>query len=524
MDLLLSDNFYHKWMSNGMCFARGWAEYHNKIYHNLSVLFDKGMNEKEFVDIVKKLNGNFSVILETTDCILVAVDNISSLQIYYTFINGDIVLSDSMKKIKEKYNLHLDSQKKEEFYSCGFTIGNSTVIKNIYQLQAGQILSFCKTSSKSTVIDYYIHVHNPFDNQDTYDLCSKLERTILNVMNRMIKSIDNKTIVLFLSGGYDSKLILTTLNKIGYRNVICISLGGFDTKDVLVAKVIAETLKFKWIRIDISQKTWRNFRKSEFFNTYFDSASAYGAYPYLQGITIRELIESGIIPYDCVVITGNSGDAIEGEDVTHMFFKEHLYTIDDIKEALRYKHYTLNGYKRSLMVIKDINISNYVNYVTDKHNDFTDEECEDICELFNWRERQSKYVVNDIHNYEDLINVDWRLPLWDKEFQDFWLGVSYEQRYDRKLYYQYVRAEKLPSANGISMKRKVFNKIKSKLGVSIYSLYIPKSIWNYFFSSKFYYATYGLITFSELLDILKNGSGNREPHMEGIVRLIYSRY
>lgn len=524
MDFLLTEDIYHKWKRGHGIYTRGWAEFKGEIYHDLTVLFDKNMDENQFVNTVKILNGNFSLIVETDTSIFAAVDNVSSLQIYYSLVNESLVISDSMQLIKNKYNLKLDDKKKQEFYASGFITGNATVTENIYQLQAGQILIYSKTDRVNRIIDYYLHVHHPIKNQDTKYLCNRLEKTISNVINRLIRSIDGKTIVLFLSGGYDSKLILSTLDKINYRNVVCVSLGGFDTKDVAVAKVIAEKLHYKWIRVDVSQKTWKAFRKSAYFETYFKKVSAYSAYPYLQGITIKQLIEEGVIPQDCVVITGNSGDAIEGQDVTHKFQTGSTYKIDDIRESIRNKHYMLNGFKESLKAIYEIDVSRYVKYVTDKVDNFTDEECEDIFELFNWRERQSKYVVSDIHNYEDLLNVDWRLPLWDKEFQDFWLGVCFEQRYDRKLYYQFVKAELLPSANTISFGRKVFNFIKDKLGVTLYCLYIPKSIWNYFFSTKFYYATYGLISLDELFDILKSGVGNREPHMEGIVRLIYSYY
>lgn len=524
MDLLLSDNIYHKWESKCGVHSRGWAEYKGNLYNNLTPLFNNKMDEEQFTNVVRELNGNFSIVVETDQYVYAAVDNIASLQIYYSVNNEDLVVSDSMKSIKEKYKMELDPKKKREYYASGFTIGNSTVIKGVHQLQAGQILSICKMSKQKKAVDYYLHVHHPEANQNTDYLCDKLEKTMINVINRMIKSIDNRTIVLFLSGGYDSKLILSTLDKLNYRNVVCVSLGGFDTKDVSVAKVIADNLHYKWIRVDVSQKTWRKFRNSSYCDTYFNTLSAYSAYPYLQGITVKGLIEDGTIPKDCVVLTGNSGDAIEGEDVTHRFLPDCKYSLDDVKDSIRYKHYTLNGYKESIKLINSINISKYVNYVTNKTENFSDEECEEIFELFNWRERQSKYVVSDIHNYEDLLNVDWRLPLWDKEFQDYWLSVCYEQRYGRKLYYQFVKAEKLPSANTVTFRRKVFNSIKDKLGTSSYFLYIPKSIWNYLFSTRFYYSTYGLITFRELLSILRNGSGNREPHMEGIVRKMYSHY
>nr|WP_297705290.1 asparagine synthase-related protein [uncultured Butyrivibrio sp.] len=524
MRILLGDSGYHKWKQKNGIISRGWADYKGEIRKEFSFIGDEDDLNKAFWNFLDEAIGNFGLIVQTDDEVLAAVDNIASFPLYYGIIGEEFVLSDSLSRIKEALGGALHCENKDEYYASGFIAGRRTVYNNIFQVQAGQVICFNKNSKEISIHDYYLHVHKCFENQNSTVLCDELKRVVNSVIGRLVKSIDGKTIVLFLSGGYDSKLILTSLKNLNYRNVICVSLGGYNTKDVAVAEKVAYKLGYKWVRIDVSQKTWREFRKSEDFNRYFTMMSAYSTFPYMQGLAVKKLIDKGIVTKDCVVITGNSGDAIEGADVTHSFVSGKKYSIDDIKEAIRFKHYTLNGYKKSIEVIRNIDISDCIGANSSNSIEFSDEECENIFEYFNWRERQCKFVVSDVHNYEDYLGVDWRLPLWDREFQDFWLGVSYEQRYDRKLYYRFVEADNLPSANNVSVRRKIFNRIKSLLGNTTNVLYIPKSLWNYRFSSKYYYCAYGMITFKELLDILKTGAGNREPHMEGIVRIMYRYY
>ena len=52
-----------------------------------------------------------------------------------------------------------------------------------------------------------------------------------------------------------------------------------------------------------------------------------------------------------------------------------------------------------------------------------------------------------MRNYDDLSGNEWALPLWDDEFVQFWLKVPMALRYKRKLYYQYVNEDALPTAN-----------------------------------------------------------------------------
>ncbi len=522
---LLSDKGFHKWINVGnQAFIRGWTEQREGSSFSITRDLKDVATSETLSDLLTDTYGNFSVIIDRDDKLLAAVDNIASFPLFYTQRDGDFIISDNLVLLKEKYKLELDAEQKQIYYASGFNLGKNTVYKDVFQLEAGQILSYNKETKMVSITDYYLHKHCVANNQETETLCSELDTCVMNVMKRMLRSIENKPIVLFLSGGYDSKLILSTLRRLQYEKVICVSLGGMDTKDVSVAKEIAASLGYKWIRVNVNQAYWREFRKTSFFNKYFSTFAGFGTRPYLQGITIKGLIESGEVPKDCVVISGNSGDAIEGADVTHKFISGERYSAEDILDTIRYKHFLLNGYKESIITTNKVDFEHYSKYITDKNGDFTDEECEDIFEFFNWRERQSKYVINDLHNYEEVLGLDWRLPLWDKEFEDFWLKVSYEQRYDRKLYYEYVKAEKLPSANEVSISRKVFNEIKAALGKTINVFYIPKSLWNYRFSTKYYYATYGLLTYKELFSILKTSSGNREPHMEGITRIMYSYY
>lgn len=519
--LLLEPKTVYPWMQKDRQHIRGW-------YERDGVLYDQENPENPWTDCdtperfssrLNAMKGNYSVILETDACLFAAVDRITSYPLYYTRdAENALCVSDSLQAIKKARPCVINRQAREELLDCGFVLGRRTIYQDVFQLQGGQMLVYEKDTGRLQVEDYFLHTHSRVSQKSPEELCEELDRVTLRVFQRMVRSIHGKTIALFLSGGYDSRLVASTLKRLGYPKVICITMGGKSTLDAVVAQEVANQLGFPLIKVNADKAYWKNLRASGYLDEAFDKLASHCAMPYFQGIVLRDLIRSGQLPRDCVAVTGNSGDAIEGNDVTHKFFPGTLYSSREIADAICFTHFMLNGRKEAQKLLERFDLTPY-SAVCGKKEGFSDEEAEEIVEFFSWRERQCKYVANDIRNYDDCMGIEWRLPLWDHEFVDFWLSVPYHLRYDRNLYYQYVHHEQLPTANNPSLWRNGINWLKKRTGKLLLPLYPPKALWNYFFSSHFSFSTYGLLTFPELCEILRTNKGYRETQSQGRVRL-----
>jgi asparagine synthase (glutamine-hydrolysing) len=66
------------------------------------------------------------------------------------------------------------------------------------------------------------------------------------------------------------------------------------------------------------------------------------------------------------------------------------------------------------------------------------ETCAGAIELFDFNERQAKFIVNAVRVYE-FFGYEWRIPFWDMELVNFFLKVPIEHRINQKLYRKYAR-------------------------------------------------------------------------------------
>ena len=92
---------------------------------------------------------------------------------------------------------------------------------------------------------------------------SALRDVTLGIIDRMMKSLDGRELVVPLSAGRDSRLIVSAIHHLGYRNVRCFAYGRPGNFEAQASKAIAEKLGFKWRFVPIGTGFMRRYFGSD---------------------------------------------------------------------------------------------------------------------------------------------------------------------------------------------------------------------------------------------------------------------
>lgn len=442
VNYLLSENAIYPWTNYENIKFRGYFFIGNDLYRGREAVekIKNMIDDSSFDDTISQLNGAFSVIYESQNKVMIAVDVIRSLPLFYSKKDGAFIISDNANLVYDELEcVTFDKISVEEFKSTErFVTGPNTLFCQIKQVQAGEIVELCKMLKKIKRYFYYDYSIRDIKVNDFKELSTEFERVFTSVSNRLTKLLDGRTAVVPLTGGTDSRELLFMLYKVGYKNVVCFTVGKKGNREAKIAEKIAEHFNYKWYNVDYTRKKWRDYSKSKDIQTYRKYCSNFSSLPhFLDILAVKELKGKGIIPLDSIFIPGHTG-VINGGNLIKEFLEPKVVTFDRMKEVSMKQHY------------KNLNISDKlverINSYFKNRNCKTNNEMEAQVFSFEMKERQAKFICNSIRVYE-FLEYEWLLPLCDREFLEFMKRVPLNLKFEKKFIRDYIGIKTIESTS-----------------------------------------------------------------------------
>ncbi|GLH64116.1 asparagine synthase-related protein [Parageobacillus sp. G301] len=440
IEILLKNNSGFKWFRQDDISFKGYFKIHDNFTNsnNPYSINTKIKNQDDFLSFLHEANGFFAIVKEDAKNIFAAVDRVRSIPLFYGKKNGQFYLSDDAHWIREKVNdQDVDEVSKTEFLLTGYVTGKDTLYPNVKQLQAGEYLIYNKETKSLVTEQYFQFRHSNFYDTSNEELISLLDQVHVNVFKRLVESLDGRTAVVPLSGGYDSRLIVVMLKRLGYENVICFSYGKEGNKESTVSKKVADFLGYQWIFIPYTKERWHKWYRSEEKQSYYRYADGLSSLPHIQDIiAVSELKERNLIPKDSIFIPGHSGDFVAGSHIPTSFVGRNSISYKKLTNEIFKKHYSLWSLEKNGNNFKE-RFKEKIYSNIPKKPVYSIEEAADLFECWDWAERQAKFICNSVRVY-DFLDYEWRMPLWDNEIMAFWSRIKMNNRISRKLYFDYV--------------------------------------------------------------------------------------
>jgi len=405
---------------------------------NIPINKTSNLNSSKIINYLINLPGLNTFIIKKKNEILCVSDRISSSSIFYNFEKNKLIISNNSQLILN-YNskkLKINSQSANEAMSAGYVLNNKTIFENIFRLESAKYLYFNKKKKKFSIKQYFNFYPKKKSNKTTSELIDELDEINKKVFIDLIKKADGKKILIPLSGGLDSRHVLTFLLRLKYKNIETFSYGVPGNYDALVAKKIANHLDVKWSFYPTTYKQFKNIYYSNQRKLYWNFADELIMVPNLFSYDAISRIKKN--PKQTIIVNGNAGDFLTGNHIP--ILKEKKLNSDILLNYIIKKHFSHNKKILSEIFLKNIK-KNILNKEFLKHNEFL--AYEKFAKHFeNWEffERQSKRVVNAQKVYE-FFNYEWELPLWDYRLVNFWKNQKLKHKLSRSLFIKYLQAK-----------------------------------------------------------------------------------
>lgn len=420
------------------------------------------------------LSAGFAVIKEDYEKVMLLCDYIRSIPLFYCVIENEILVSDNAELIKKETKSNWIEDNVNEFLKTGYVTENETLFKDIYQVGPGECIYIYKERDRIECHPYF-ECNYKMDSLDGKDsLIHKFDYCLQEVFQEMIERLHGRTALIPLSGGCDSRTIAVMLKRMGYKNVICFSYGRLGNEESALSEKIAKTLGFSWHFIEYSKEVWKEFYDSADYIEYLKFSCRGSGIGCLQPLpAVLKLKRETLVPKDAIVIPGHALDFVAGSHLLE-FEENQIYTRRQLTDFIQREHYNLH-----FTINCEAALKKWTKNLKEK---FTRKEV--ICEYqkWEWKNRQSKFIANDVRAYE-FAGFEWELPFWDRRVCEFWEKVPEKYLIKRYLQYEYTRKMIDPIA-GISLgyyhsKKKMEwkRKLKQVLKKAMPFLYILKQYY-----------------------------------------------
>ncbi|MSS83467.1 asparagine synthase [Actinomycetaceae bacterium WB03_NA08] len=359
------------------------------------------------------LPGSWALVDLRGDAPLLVSDPTASRPLYYAKADGRWIIADDIALFQKNVPWRLDGPQSEVFRHFGYSLGGGTLVASVRTVQAGTQVELCERGAKE---DTYLKYRFVSDRErDPEVFADAFSDALDSAFARMRDCYRDSQFIVPLSGGLDSRLLLSWLRRLGIDDVLTFSYGR-PNSEASQAEVVADSLGYEFVNLTYDELAmWSRWHGSsgEFFREHTWSGIAL---PHIQDWeAVRQLKEQTIISDQAVFLPGHT---IVGNMHDEWLLQSKRPT-KLIYDALADHHGNLQGQK-SQVLHNRLFLRTVREILSDVGYDGEPGAVQAAVEWFNLRERQAKYINNSMRGYESY-GYRWALPMLDREMWDVWL-------------------------------------------------------------------------------------------------------
>lgn len=414
-----------KWYTSERVSVCGYAyDSNNTLLENatLCTYFDVD-DIATFQSRLQHCNGLFAVVCHSEQFCAAATDASRIYPLYYRkSIKGDITISDNPILLLQKGDI-LQQDALMEYHVAGYPLDGKTLVQNILQIKSGSYLNHIgEQTSYYSYIAYLNEIQHPTDNE--------MQTLLNNVFSRVCNSLRGRQVVVPLSGGNDSRLILCMLRRMGYENVICYTVGRPNNKEEIIAQKVAKQLGYPWYMIDTTKQEILDYvdLDNNEFQHYYHHIGGLGNFMWLfEYVAIKWMRNRKLLKDNAVFMPGHSADFNAGSQLLKASIGKNNNASYQAR-AIMFDHFEYSYNRKVHQLIKRYFRSKEKNGIAKWS----------IFQHFVFKNKLPYNINNSARVYQ-FFDYDVRLPYWDKAFLETFRVMPFDCLYQCNYYTQFLR-------------------------------------------------------------------------------------
>jgi asparagine synthase (glutamine-hydrolysing) len=362
-----------------------------------------------------KQAGQWSGVVVTKSGALLSSDMPRSFPLLYRYVAGTWLVSDDPQVLIDAAPTSWDATGRLQFRHAAYTLGTRTLLEGIYQLPAASSVELIDGDPTPHVHPWKaLRYHQRITDEPTFR--KLFTQALEQAVERVVKLTQGRRLAVPLSGGLDSRLILSLLKLAGASDVVAFTYGTAGSREAKISQQVAQSLDVPWYFVELSEAKVRQAWQAE-GGAFIRNAWAGASLPHYQDwYALRELTSTGVLPAGTVILPGHTivGN-LHGQELldpkTPMSRKDWV-------ELLAHQHLNLQGQQDLVAALAPIR-KPLLEAVDELLTVDTLDARQSLIEWFNVRERQAKYINHSMRAYEHF-GLDWALPMLDLEVIEVW--------------------------------------------------------------------------------------------------------
>lgn len=401
---------------------------------SLAQYLQEATHKEMFLERIKELNGSWCYVSASPQADhteqWAAVDPYSSRALYYRVTSEGLRVSDDGYKLLYSPQEAIKPAEREIlfFSQWGFLPDDKTLHPEIKRIPPGCMISYSPRSREVTTLRY---TELPYDSAPlscSYQEAKELFMATLDrAMERMVRAIGDRPVVLPLSAGRDSRLIATYLKKSGITPAFCCSYGKDPQHfEVKRARLIAERLGF-------DHRYFPTIPPEYDASSYTQDADALAYLRYISGLGsgyfFAEYVTAQHIAQElpnAVVLPGHNGDMLGGCEAKNY--------LPSGPNSRRTAAYIIALHERGNRLLSHKELNTLVEIHEEILNSYPSTlQGTALLECFSARGRGAKYYINSSRGFR-YYGLDTWMPFLDKELCSLAYRLPAEYRIGKRLY------------------------------------------------------------------------------------------